>query len=313
MTDTQSVPKLPLSETSKEYSIVDGVLTETDSNSRSESLAVAPAVNTSDLTYDVSVLSDVGNERENNEDCLGFSYEGKTSLLLVVADGVGGYEGGEQASRTAVDVTLASYRQQPASIHPEKRLYRAAQQANIEIYDRAIVVTELRGMSSTLTAVALEAGMLYVAHVGDSRLYLVREQTITQVTKDHTVVAERVRQRLLSPERARHHPDRGTLTRSLGRELIAAVDRITLPVRTGDVLVVCTDGLYNVLSEREIVELTSDGPAEAICHRLIETANEKGTFDNLSAAVCRIVGELPAREESRSWRKRLQAWLTSRA
>ena len=189
-----------------------------------ESVVATPAVESEGLNvYDVFVLTDIGNERENNEDCVGFSYEGGDSVVLVVADGVGGYEGGEQASRMAVDVTLASYREQGTDVAPEKRLYRAAQQANIEIYDRAIVVTELRSMSTTLTAVAIEGGMLHAAHVGDSRLYLIREGKITQVTKDHTVIAEKVRQKRMSAEKARQHPDRGTLTRSLGRELIAAV------------------------------------------------------------------------------------------
>lgn len=279
-----------------------------------EPAEATPSTEASDLNlYDFGVLTDIGNERENNEDCVGFSYERGNSLILVIADGVGGYEGGEQASRMAVEVTLASYRQQAPTVVPEKRLYRAAQQANIDIYDRAVVVTELRSMATTLTAVALEGGMLYAAHVGDSRLYLVRDGTIIQVTKDHTIVAERVRQKLMSAERARHHPDRGTLSRSLGRELIAAVDRITLPVQTGDVLVLCTDGMHNILDEKEIAELTAEGSAEVISRRLIDTANERGTYDNLSAAVCRIVGDLPAREATKSWRKRLQTWLHSRS
>jgi protein phosphatase len=296
----------------RELAFVSSPVTLTNSPDHSEPSNDPPALGATTLAiYDVGVLSDIGNERENNEDSVGFSYDGGNSLVLVVADGVGGFEGGEQASRTAVDVTLASYRQQAVTVAPEKRLYRAAQQANIEIYDRAIVVPELRNMSTTLTAVAVEGAMLYAAHVGDSRLYLVRRGKITQVTKDHTVAAERVRQRLLSPEKARHHPDHGTLTRSLGRELIAAVDRIALPVLTGDVLVLCTDGLHNALEDAEIAELAAEGPAEALVHRLIDTANEKGSFDNLSAAVCRIVGDLPAREQTTSWRKRLRAWLHS--
>ena len=293
---------------------MDSSLIQPDSAPPPERVVVTLSADSFSLnTYDVCALTDIGNERENNEDCVGYSYEGGNSLVLVVADGVGGYEGGEQASRMAVDVTLASYREQGTAVAPEKRLYRAAQQANIEIYDRAIVVTELRSMSTTLTAVAVEAGMLHAAHVGDSRLYLIRGGKITQVTKDHTVIAERVRQKRMSAEKARQHPDRGTLTRSLGRELIAAVDRITLPVESDDVLVLCTDGMYNILEESEFVELTAEGSAEAIARRLIDTANEKGTYDNLSVVVCRMVGELPARAESTSWRKRLRAWLHSRS
>ena len=261
--------------------------------------------------YDIGVLSDIGNERDNNEDCVGFSYENGNSLVAVVADGVGGYEGGELASRIAVESTISTYREQAIDISAEKRLYRAAQQANIEIYDKAIVVTELRNMSSTLTGFALEGSMLHVAHVGDSRLYLIRKGSITQLTKDHTVVAEKMRLKLLSPEQAKTHPDHGTLTRSVGRELIAAVDRITLPLQTGDILVTCTDGMYNILHEDEIVDLVREGNAEEIAKRLIDTANEKGTYDNLTAVVCRVIGEFPAVEQGPSWPKRLQAWLRS--
>lgn len=263
--------------------------------------------------YDIGVLSDIGNERENNEDYVGFSYEDGSSLVAVVADGVGGYEGGELASRLAVETTIASYRDQPRSVAADKRLYRAAQQANIEIYDKAIVVTELRNMSCTLTAMALEGGMLHVAHVGDSRLYLIRGGKLTQLTKDHTVTAEKVRMKRLSPEKAKNHPDHGTLTRSIGRELIAAVDRITMPLQTTDVLIICTDGMHNVLNEKEIAELMCDDRADVIARRLVDAANQKGTHDNLTAAVCRVVGEFPATEQAQSWPKRLRSWLRSRA
>jgi len=262
--------------------------------------------------YDVGACSDIGSERDNNEDSIGLSYEGD-SVLAVVADGVGGCEGGELASKMAVETLVACYREQPTEIAADKRLYRAAQQANIEIYDRAIVVPELCNMSTTLTAIAIEANMLHAAHVGDSRLYLVREGKISQLSKDHTLAAEQVENKRLSPEKARHHPDHGTLTRSVGRELIVAIDRIALPVQTGDALVLCTDGLHNILDESEIVELVREGTAESAAKRLIDRANEKGTNDNLTAAVCRVVGELPAQAVAQSWPKRLRHWLWSRA
>jgi PPM family protein phosphatase len=260
-------------------------------------------------TYDVGLCTDVGNERANNEDYVGYSYTELQSLVMAVADGVGGMEGGELASAAAVKVVLDTYREQPTTVSPDKRLYRAAQQANIEIYDRAIVVTELRGMSTTLTAIALEGAMLYAAHVGDSRLYLLRDGGINQLTKDHTVVAERLRQRTLSQEKALSHPDRGTLTRSLGRELIAAVDRIAIPVCAGDIVVLCTDGLYNALTDSQIADAAREPTAEAMSHRLVEGANQQGTYDNLSALVCRVVGELPLPELARSWPQRLRDWL----
>src|SRR5580693_10214917 len=166
-----------------------------------------------------ATLSDCGTERGNNEDACGTYVANPTHVVLAVADGVSGEEGGEIASRAAVDVTLRAYKESPASWGPLRRLYRAAQQANIEIHDRALVVTELRRMSTTLTAIAVDGGMLHAAHVGDTRLYLIRGGTISQKTKDHTVAANRQRLGLMSAKRARNHPERSTLTRSVGREL----------------------------------------------------------------------------------------------
>jgi protein phosphatase len=165
------------------------------------------------------------------------------------------------------------------------------QRANIEVYELSLTVPELRGMATTLTAVTLDRGELSVAHVGDSRLYLMREGKLTQLTKDHTVAAEQVRLGVLSEARARKHPGRSVLTRSLGRELIVSLDRISLAARQGDSLLLCSDGLYNVLDDREIAALLSEaGPAREACKALIDAANARGTYDNVTAAVARMRG-----------------------
>jgi protein phosphatase len=241
--------------------------------------------------FDVGAVSDVGTEREHNEDHCGFAVASATSAVVVVADGVSSYEAGETASSKAVEVTLREYADQPASLPPAKRLARAVQQANIEVYDLAIVVPELRGMATTLTALALDRGELSVAHVGDSRLYLMRDGGITQLTKDHTVAAERRRVPLLGGRRAPDHADHHTLTRSLGRELIVAIDRISTRVLQGDLLLLCSDGLYNVIDEREMLEHATAAPLAADgCRALVDAANRRGTVDNLTAAVVRVVG-----------------------
>jgi protein phosphatase len=247
----------------------------------------------SDWGVRFSTLSDPGTERGNNEDACGTLVVTPTHVLVAVADGVSGEEGGEIASRTAVDVTLRAYKDSPASWGPLRRLYRAAQQANIEIHDRALVVTELRRMSTTLTAIVVEDGMLHAAHVGDSRLYLIRGDTIVQKTKDHTVVGERRRVGLISAERAKAHPDRSVLTRSLGRELIAAVDRLSFPVSGGDTLVVCSDGLYNVMEDDELRQAVAGDDAEKGCKALVDAANARGTPDNLTVAVVKVTGRAP--------------------
>lgn len=262
--------------------------------------------------FDVAWLSDVGTEREHNEDYCGFEITDHDSTVVALADGVSGAEAGEVASQMAVEVSLRSYREQAARLGVTKRIYRAVQQANIEIYDRAMVVTELRGMSTTLTAFAIDHGELAIGHVGDCRLYRVRAGNITQLTKDHTVVASRKRMKLLSEQGARDHPDRGVLTRSVGRELIVAVDKITTRVAQGDLLIACSDGLYNVLEEHEMVPLVLDADATGACRRLIDAANERGTLDNLTAAIVRVTGPVPDAQGSAGIGQRLKRLVSRR-
>jgi serine/threonine protein phosphatase PrpC len=238
---------------------------------------------------EVAAVTDVGTEREHNEDQCGHLLDGEACALAVVADGVSSAAAGETASQTAVAATLRTFSEQPAGTATAKRLYRAVQQANIEIYDLATVVPELRGMTTTLTAVAVDRGELTAAHVGDSRLYLCREGRLVQLTKDHTVAAEKSRLGLMSKTRARSHPDRSVLTRSLGRELIVPIDRISNRLYRGDTLLVCSDGLYNVLDEDEMTALLRGPDADTACRQLVDAANQRGTIDNLTAAVLRVL------------------------
>jgi PPM family protein phosphatase len=264
---------------------------------------------TAPLAYEVAGHTDPGNERPNNEDCFGVYEESQTSAVLAVADGVGGYEGGELASQMAVELTLQSYREQPKAHAAAKRIFRAAQHANIEIYDRAIVVPDLRHMCTTLTAVAVERGVVHAAHVGDTRLYLLRDGRIRQMSKDHTVAAQRQRLGLLSEKSARSHPERSTLTRSLGSELIAAIDRITFPLLQGDTLIVCTDGMHSILEDQEMAAIVQNRSALGASRTLIETANQRGTVDNVTAVVFRMVGETPPENQATTWRQRVRVLL----
>jgi protein phosphatase len=256
--------------------------------------------------FDFGAASDVGNARQNNEDAYGHFIEDEMSLVFVVADGVGGVEGGEMASQMAVETTLSAYENSPPAWGPGKRLARAVQQANIEIHDRAMIVPELARMATTVTAVSISNGVLNAAHVGDCRLYLVRDGKITQLTKDHTVAARRARIGLLAKAEAKNHPDRGTLTRSVGPDLIVAVDRITTPLLEGDVVIACTDGLYTTLEDEHLSSYTKDREARDACRALIEAANERGTEDNLTVSVVRIIGPTPAGNLPPGWRARFR-------
>ncbi len=239
---------------------------------------------------EVASLTDAGTERELNEDCCGSLLEGSDRAVIAVADGVSSSEAGEVASQMAVEATLRAFREESPSLGAGQRLYRAVQQANIEIYDRAVAVPELRGMATTLTALAVDGGDLTAVHVGDSRLYLVRQGRITQLTKDHTLAAERARLGLMGKEKARRHADRSVLTRSVGRELIVSRDRISAELEPGDLLLVCSDGLYNVLGDEELARLATGRDAASACRALVEAANARGTPDNLTAAVARLLG-----------------------
>lgn len=256
--------------------------------------------------FELAMRSDVGTNRDNNEDSCGHWIESAESSVFAVADGIGGYEGGEIASAMAIEITLAAYRESPESWGPAKRLHRAVQQANIEIHNRALTVPELRRMGTTLTAVAVDHGQLTATHVGDCRLYLVRRRQIRQLTKDHTVVQERVRMGLMSASRAKSHPERSALSRALGHELIVSVDRIAMPLEQNDRLILCSDGLYNVLEAHELEHFVRDARAEDAAQRLIEVANQRGTADNLTVAIFALHrgGAPPVK---RGWRERVSS------
>jgi serine/threonine protein phosphatase PrpC len=264
--------------------------------------------------FDLAVLSDAGTDRPDNEDACGYFIESPEAALLAVADGIGGYEGGEIASRLAVDVTLEAYRQSPPAWGAAKRLHRAVQRANIEIHHRAIAVPALRRMGTTLTAAVIEGGRLSAAHVGDCRLYVARRGRISQITKDHTVIAEHVRMGLMTAARAHNHPERSMLSRSMGNELIVSVGRFSMPLLKGDRVLVCSDGLYNVLEERELELLLRSGNAAAACKGLIEAANARGSADNLTAAVFMMNGAPPFAESrgGTRWREWLGRFFARR-
>lgn len=157
-------------------------------------------------------------------------------------------------------------------------------------------------MGTTLTAAVVSGGVLYAAHVGDCRLYLVRQGKIRQITKDHTIVQERVRMGMMSAARAKDHPERSALSRCLGQELIVSLDRISLPLERGDQLVLCSDGLYNVVEENEIRRLTVESDAAGGCRRMIDMANQRGTADNLTVAICNVRDGAEPGKNAGGWR-----------
>lgn len=237
---------------------------------------------------EMAALSDAGTERGHNEDHCGKYIKSKTCGLVAVADGMATMEGGELASQRAILELMRSFRELAPGLTQTQRLVRAARSANYEVYDMAVVVPQLRGMSTTLTAVSVSDGDMTAAHVGNSRVYLLRDGYINQLSKDHTVAAE-------SAEATGQYLLKGSnvLTRSLGRELIVSVDLFEIDLVQGDVVILCTDGLTRVFEDLEMAELVKGLDAATACRKLIDEANAIGTLDNVSAAVVRVVGATP--------------------
>jgi protein phosphatase len=246
-----------------------------------------------------SVTTDVGCRRETNEDCARIIQPADEELLsqkgmlVVVADGMGGALGGEVASRIAVDVVGRVYYNSDAE--PGQALQQAFQDVNREILAMAESRPELFAMGSTCTALALRGGAAYMAHVGDSRLYLIRSGTIYRMTEDHSAVMEMVKQGLLSIEQARRHADRNVILRALGTrpEVDVSTWPVPLGLRDGDRFVLCSDGLHDLLSDDEIRDCVLARPPEEAAEMLVAIAKDRGGYDNITAGVVAIEAELP--------------------
>lgn len=262
-----------------------------------------------DDLFELAMLSDVGGGWPTNEDSFGHWESETGEIVFAIADGVGGSAGGEVASKLAVTTTLEVYRTSPDGWSPRRRLHRAVQRANTVIHDTALAAPELGGMATTLTAAVVTAGVLRAAHVGDSRLYLVRGDFVRQLTKDHNVASERARLRLISAEDVRTDPERSHLTRSLGLDLVASVDRVSLRLVPGDRLVLCTDGVHTLLQDQELGDYCREQSPRAACRSLISAAKRRRPTDNLTVAVMAIGGDAAAGEARRSWGARLLAFL----
>jgi len=244
---------------------------------------------------EVANLSDVGLQRENNEDS--FTYWEPASeeelahkgRLAVVADGMGGYEGGQEASRIAVETVREVY-DRSFRDQAQLALMEAFRAAHQRITDYATQHPELQGMGTTCTAVAIVGLQLFFAHVGDTRLYLCRSGEISRLTRDHSYVGRLVESGIVRPEDAETHPQRHILTAALGsgRELAADVSQEPFQVEDGDTLVLCTDGLWGVVSEPEILATASQKSPDVACHELVRLALSRGGPDNITLQILRV-------------------------
>src|SRR6266498_384084 len=234
-----------------------------------------------------AAATDVGLVREGNED----SYLTEEPLFAV-ADGMGGHRGGEVASQLAVE-TLEKRFKQGARDLPDQ-----VQEANRVVFERSVVDEKVAGMGTTLTAALVEGDQIRLAHVGDSRAYLLREGDLRLLTEDHTLVHRMVTEGEISKEEAETHPQVSVLTRSLGVETVVDVDDDTVQVRAGDRLLLCTDGLTSMVSEQAVEEVLRAVPdSQEAAERLVQLANEGGGSDNTTVVILDFSDDGPAKEE----------------
>ncbi|MGI8805558.1 MAG: Stp1/IreP family PP2C-type Ser/Thr phosphatase, partial [Thermoleophilaceae bacterium] len=233
---------------------------------------------------DQAGLTDVGRQRSSNEDSFL-----ESAPVFCVADGMGGARAGEVASRIAVE-TLADG--DAAAGEAEARLADTARAANRRIYELAQEDDSRAGMGTTFTAVLVDGGDVVTGHVGDSRLYRLRDDALERLTRDHSLVEELVRRGELDPKEAESHPQRSIITRALGPEPEVEVETFTCPARAGDVYLVCSDGLTSMVSEERLRDLLrADGSLEEAAHRLVEAANDAGGKDNITVVLFRLADD----------------------
>jgi len=241
---------------------------------------------------EVASLTDVGLQRSNNEDS-DLYWEPDTDedfrrkgCLAVVADGMGGYEGGQEASRLAVETVRHVY-DTDFDGDPQQTLLAALQAAHANIQRYAEEHPQFHGMGTTCTAVSIVNHQLFFAHVGDSRMYLVRADTVARLTRDHSYVGRLVESGIVRSEDAESHPQRHILTAALGsgRDIFPDSPEQAIPLQKGDTLVLCTDGLWSLVSEQELARVVrANTPAEA-CVALVKLALERGGPDNITVLV----------------------------
>lgn len=273
-----------------------------------------PAGGEAAIVVDVFALSDVGRTREHNEDAfvvadlssgvpIVFDTElrqpvGPAGLLFMVADGMGGAAAGELASETAVSVVLQYLHEQWALLRSSnasafvETLERATDVANSTIYRHAVEHPELRGMGTTATIAGLLGDTLYLAQVGDSRAYLVRNGRARQITKDQSLMQKLIEAGEISEEDAEHNERRNIILQALGPEAVIKIDLTYQTVRRDDVLILCSDGLSGLIRAEAIARaVVSEPDLKHVCQRLVALANSLGGPDNITVIAARVRGQ----------------------
>jgi len=261
------------------------------------------------LAIHASGKSDVGLVRKNNEDCIGFDLR---NGIFVLSDGMGGQAAGEVASKIAVDTVMDYFRRRDEHDRRDKvvgrefagvsgranALANAIQLANQAIHSTAVSDPTKAGMGATIVALCIEGNLFSIAHVGDSRIYLIRAGTIQRLTSDHSFVTEQVRRGMISQEEADHSTIKNVIVRALGSDETVEPDLADHELAAGDLLLLCCDGLTQRLSDDALMEAANrTANLDQACNGLIQAAKESGSDDNISCILIRAA--------ERTWLKKL--------
>ncbi|HSA58537.1 MAG TPA: Stp1/IreP family PP2C-type Ser/Thr phosphatase [bacterium] len=244
-------------------------------------------------------LTDVGKKREKNEDSLLVNAD---LGVFMVADGMGGHLGGEFASKIAVktvEETLQKLLSDPESTiatdhvfdrsDPGELLKYAIRVASQRIYDEACRNTNLRGMGTTAVVLFLQDGKGFIAHVGDSRAYLIRDGAIRQLTADHSLVAEQLRAGFITEDELKHHKFKNIITRSVGFQNEVEIDLLIRDLEVGDRFLLCSDGLTNLVEDTDLHKVVLKSAPKEACRKLIDLANKRGGDDNVTVVIANVL------------------------
>jgi len=239
---------------------------------------------------EVGHLSDVGRKRKHNEDSQGFFTLGDDEILAMVADGMGGHASGEVASRMAVEIIQEVYSKERVDQEVLDALKSAFEVANFSILQKSLEQDELNGMGTTATVLIIKGDQTFVGHMGDSRVYLFRDSSVTQLTRDHSMVNRLVEQGVLSKEEASRHPQRNVIYKALGVNRDADLDLIgPMSVQGHDSFLLCSDGLTNLVTDEEMLEMVKKEKPQKACTKLVQLANKRGGDDNITIQILRVV------------------------
>ena len=239
------------------------------------------------IIVDIGIRTDTGRIRENNQDAYYLPSE-KSKPLFIIADGMGGHKAGEIASNLAIHIISQKFndflnRGNINKNNIKNNIVESFNEANDKIYKKASKEEDCSGMGTTVVLAYISDENLYIGHVGDSRAYSLYEDKLLQITEDHSLVEELIKNGSISKEEAKTHPQRNIITRAVGTSKDIDVDILVLPKDTIEILLLCTDGLTSMLDDNEIKDILLKGESmQVACDELIRCSNEKGGYDNIT-------------------------------